>query len=130
MLAWLLWACGGGVDTDVTVPPLGSTTSEPTVGTTPYATWPEGELDIDEFVAQYPVIYCETWDACITDQPCDEVVAAADELPACNYDGVAAYACVNGEWTCDERIPEFPLPREPEACDFVYECPDSYDKTP
>jgi hypothetical protein len=128
---WLLlgWACGGGVETDVTVPPI-DLESEGSGTTTPTNTWPQGELTYDDFIEQYPVVYCETWDLCIADLACDTIVAAADELPGCAFDGEAAYACVNGNWVCDEFFPDFPLPLEPEACDEVYDCPYGYDKTP
>ncbi len=128
---WVLGfvACifGGGAETDVVVPPIGS---QGDTDTTTGTTGPQGEMDIEDFVAEYPVVYCDTWDVCITSDPCDANASLAANLPGCGYDAEKAYACVNGTWTCDERFPDTPLPLPPEACDEVYDCTDSYFPAP
>jgi hypothetical protein len=101
----VLAACGDdGEVTDTTPEPATMTSSE-----------------FDEAFADR---FCAEIEIC-GDATCEPTTTSSDfDYSACTFDGVAAAACIEAEWTCAEIVEGLFLPVPAAECEGVYTCPE------
>ncbi len=117
ILVLALAGCGGSKDstTDTggptgTTPPPGDDDDDATTGA----------LTQSEFNAAYADKYCDEWATCNTSSDCPSTTTTCTASgTTCDFDPVAAQACLDGVWTCNTTYPGFEYPVGPAACSTV-----------
>ena len=80
----------------------------------------------EEFGLAFVDRYCDEWDACVTSgEPClfegttTGGGTTTTTTDPCEFDAVAAQACLDGEWTCNTEYAGFEFVMTPDACGDV-----------
>ena len=77
---------------------------------------PEG-IERDVFDRLYRDRYCAEWSVCNTTGTACPIPAGTSPFgPYCEYDAVAAQACIVDDWGCEGGFPGYGFPVQPEVC--------------